>query len=68
MKTFQDYLESVKRNNPDKVGKKLTLHWDSLEALLRDAYRQGRVDAIEPIRDSNDSMPDFFKTIFRKKP
>ena len=62
---FQDHLESVKRNNPDKVGKKLTLHWDSLEALLRDAYRQGRVDATEPIRSASDSTPSFMKGFFK---
>ncbi len=62
---FQDYLESVKRNNPDKVGKKLTLHWDSLEALLRDAYRQGRVDGTEPIRKASSSIPDFMKGMFQ---
>lgn len=62
---FQNYLESVKRNNPDKVGRKLTLHWDSLEALLRDAYRQGLADAIEPIRSGGDSMPDFMRGFFK---
>lgn len=62
---FDNYLASVKRNNPDKVDKKLTLHWDSLEALLRDAYRQGRADAIEPIRSASDSLPDFMKGFFK---
>ena len=62
---FDTYLESVKLNNRDKVGKKLTLHWDSLEALLRDAYRQGRADAIEPIRSAQDSLPDFMKGFFK---
>ena len=65
MNNFQDYIESVKRNNRDKIGKKLTLHWDSLEALLRDAYRQGRADAIEPIRSASDSMPDFMRGFFK---
>ena len=60
-----NYIEGVKRNNRDKVGKKLTLHWDSLEALLRDAYRQGRADAIEPIRSASDSLPDFMRSIFK---
>lgn len=68
MRTFQDYLESVKRNNPEMVGRKLTLHWESLERLMQNSYRQGQEDALEPIRDdANDSVPDFFKTIFRKK-
>jgi hypothetical protein len=67
MKTFQDYIDSVKRNNPDMVGRKLTLHWESLERLMQNSYRQGREDALEPIRDSDDSVPDFFKTFFRKK-
>lgn len=62
---YDNYIEGVKRNNPDRVGKKLTLHWDSLEALLRDAYRQGRADATEPIRSASDSMPDFMRGIFK---
>jgi hypothetical protein len=65
MKTFQDYLESVKRNNPEMVGRKLTLHWDSLERLLESAYRQGREDGVEPIRKANDSMPDFMRGFFK---
>ena len=67
MKTFQDYLASVKRTNPEMVGRKLTLHWESLERLMQNSYRQGQEDAHDLIRDSGDSTPDFFKTIFRKK-
>jgi hypothetical protein len=65
MKTFQDYLESVERNNPSMVGRKLTLHWDSLERLLESAYRQGREDGTEPIHGANSSMPDFMRGFFK---
>jgi len=65
MTAFKDYIESVKRNNPSMVGRKITLHWDSLERLLESAHRQGREDGVEPIRKANESMPDFLKGLFR---
>ncbi len=65
MTTFKDYIESVKRNNPSMVGRKITIHWDSLESLLESAYRKGRNDAVEPIHKANESMPDFLKGLFQ---
>lgn len=65
MSNFKDYLDSVRRNNPEMVGRRLTLHWDSLERLLESAYRKGWADGLEPVRKVNESMPDFMRGIFK---
>lgn len=65
MSNFQNYLDSVRRNNPEMVGRRLTLHWDSLERLLESAYRKGRADGIDPIGKVNESMPDFMRGFFK---
>jgi len=61
----EQFIKSVEGANPQLVGRKLSIHWDTVESLMRKAYRAGKDEAIEPIRKANESIPDFMKGLFR---
>lgn len=60
--TADEYIESVKRNNPALVGKKLQVHWDSFELNLRLAFEAGHRAELEERPD----VPLFFEQMFGK--